>query len=128
MFWSAIGDILPQAVGVALSPLPIVAVILLLSTPRARSNGVSFLVGWLLGVVALAGVVILSSSGADRPDSMPSDVTAVVQTAIGVLFMVLAWREWGTASKRIRNSPPGWERSTGSSPGGPFSSAERWQP
>jgi hypothetical protein len=30
---------LPSAVGVALSPVPIIAVILMLGTPRARSNG-----------------------------------------------------------------------------------------
>jgi hypothetical protein len=35
----AIGDLLPSAVGVALSPIPIIAVILILATPRARSNG-----------------------------------------------------------------------------------------
>jgi hypothetical protein len=35
----AIGDLLPSAVGVAISPVPIIAVILMLGTPRARSNG-----------------------------------------------------------------------------------------
>src|SRR5688572_20394190 len=35
----AIGDLLPSAVGVALSPIPIIAVILILATPKARSNG-----------------------------------------------------------------------------------------
>jgi hypothetical protein len=34
----AIGEILPLAVGVALSPVPIIAIILMLGTPRARSN------------------------------------------------------------------------------------------
>jgi hypothetical protein len=32
----AIGQPLPLAVGVALSPVPIIAVVLLLTTPRAR--------------------------------------------------------------------------------------------
>ncbi len=35
----AIGQALPFAVGVALSPVPIIAVILMLVTPRARANG-----------------------------------------------------------------------------------------
>jgi hypothetical protein len=35
----AIGDILPMAVGVAISPAPIIAIVLMLGTPRARSNG-----------------------------------------------------------------------------------------
>ena len=36
---SVIGDILPQAIGVAISPVPIIAVILMLFSKRARSNG-----------------------------------------------------------------------------------------
>jgi len=34
----AIGDFLPSAVGVAISPLPIVAVVLMLVTPRGRAG------------------------------------------------------------------------------------------
>ena len=40
-----IGDFLPAAVAVALSPIPIVAVVLMLGTPRARSNGPAFALG-----------------------------------------------------------------------------------
>ena len=35
----AIGQSLPLAIGVALSPIPIIAVVLMLTTPRARANG-----------------------------------------------------------------------------------------
>jgi hypothetical protein len=44
----AIGQSLPLAIGVALSPIPIIAVVLMLTTPRARSNGPAFVVGWLV--------------------------------------------------------------------------------
>jgi threonine/homoserine/homoserine lactone efflux protein len=53
---AAIGDVLGLAAGVAVSPLPIVAMILVLATPRGRANGLLFGVGWLkllLGVLAL---------------------------------------------------------------------------
>ena len=43
----AIGQVLPMAVGVALSPIPIIAVVLMLVTPRAKVNGPMFIVGWL---------------------------------------------------------------------------------
>jgi hypothetical protein len=46
----AIGQVLSLGVGVALSPVPIIAVVLLLGTPRARINGPAFLVGWILGL------------------------------------------------------------------------------
>src|SRR5262245_20310876 len=38
MLVHAIGDLLPSAIGVALSPLPIITVILMLGTPKARSG------------------------------------------------------------------------------------------
>jgi hypothetical protein len=46
----AIGQLLPFAVGVGLSPIPIIAVVLMLATPRARVNGPAFLPGWLATV------------------------------------------------------------------------------
>jgi hypothetical protein len=53
---AAIGEVLGLAAGVAVSPLPIVAMILLLGTPRGRADGIMFGAGWLkllLGVLAL---------------------------------------------------------------------------
>jgi len=41
----AIGQILPLAVGVALSPVPIIAVALMLMSQRARLNGPLFVIG-----------------------------------------------------------------------------------
>ena len=43
----AIGGSLPLAVGIALSPIPIIAVVLMLTSPRARVNGPAFVLGWL---------------------------------------------------------------------------------
>jgi hypothetical protein len=41
----AIGSAPPWALGVALSPIPIVAVVLMLNTPRGKINGLLFVVG-----------------------------------------------------------------------------------
>jgi hypothetical protein len=41
---TAIGQILPLAVGVALSPVPIIAVALMLLSQRARLNGPVFVI------------------------------------------------------------------------------------
>jgi hypothetical protein len=46
----AIGQSLPLAIGVALSPIPIIAVVLMLTTPRARADGPAFVLGWLVGL------------------------------------------------------------------------------
>jgi hypothetical protein len=49
MIGQAIGQALPFAVGVALSPVPIIAAVLMLSIPKGSVNGLAFLTGWVVG-------------------------------------------------------------------------------
>ena len=65
----AIGQVLSFGVGVALSPVPIIAVVLMLGTPRARSNGPAFIAGWMLGLAVVGTIVLVASSGADASES-----------------------------------------------------------
>jgi hypothetical protein len=58
----AIGGSLPLAVGIALSPIPIIAVVLMLSSRRAKVNGPAFVLGWLIGL-GIVGVIVLSLAG-----------------------------------------------------------------
>jgi Sap, sulfolipid-1-addressing protein len=60
----AIGQVISFSVGVALSPVPIIAVVLMLATPKGRVNGPSFLIGWIAGLAVLGTIVRLISSGA----------------------------------------------------------------
>ena len=70
----AIGDTLPLAIGVALSPVPIIAIVLMLGTPRARSNGPAFALGWIAGLTVVGGVVLaLASDNAQADDGSPED-------------------------------------------------------
>jgi len=55
----AIGQMLPFAVGVLLSPMPVVALVLMLVTPKAKANGLAFLLGWVLGLAVVGGLVLL---------------------------------------------------------------------
>ncbi|MFF2230846.1 GAP family protein [Streptomyces anulatus] len=80
----AIGHMLTSAVGIAISPLPLIAVILMLATPQGRTNGFAFTGGWVLALTA----VILAGSGAGaagadasrvpppRPEARPSSAWA----------------------------------------------------
>ena len=77
----AIGDILPSAIGVALSPVPIIAVILMLGTPKARSNGPAFAVGWIAGLVIVSVIVLLVAGDADEADAGSSTAVDVVKLA-----------------------------------------------
>jgi threonine/homoserine/homoserine lactone efflux protein len=95
----AIGDLLPSAIGVAISPVPIIAIILMLGTPKARSNGVAFAVGWILALVIVSVIVLLVASDADDADSGTSTTVAVVMLLLGLLFLVMAWKQWQSRPK-----------------------------
>ncbi len=90
MLSHAIGGLLPSAIGVALSPIPIIAVILMLGTPRARSNGIAFALGWVAGLVVVSVVVLVVAHGADTPDSSSSDGVRWGTLVVGVLFLLMA--------------------------------------
>jgi len=92
---SAISDILPQAIGVAISPVPIIAVILMLFSKRARTNGLSFMLGWIitLGMVGSL-VLLLSNAGKISAGGTPSTLAYVIKLVLGLLFLFLAYRNW----------------------------------
>ncbi len=93
---SAIGEILPVAIGIALSPLPIVAVILMLFTPRARANGLAFLAGWTGGLLVVGGILLVLSDATDAAsdDGGESTLSGVVKLLLGVGLVLLAVRSW----------------------------------
>ena len=87
---SVLGEILPVAIGIALSPLPIVAVILMLFTKKARTNSLAFLGGWLLGL-GIVGFIVLALVNAGRVtlgDETESLVSGVIKLLLG-LFLLL---------------------------------------
>jgi threonine/homoserine/homoserine lactone efflux protein len=98
MLGPTIGDLLPSAVGVALSPLPIVAVILMLATPKGRTNGPAFAAGWVLGLVVVLVLVLLVAGGADSSGSTRTGVDWL-KLLLGVLLVGVAWKQWQSRPK-----------------------------
>ena len=122
----AIGDLLPSAVGVALSPVPIIAVILMLGTPKARSNGPAFAVGWVIGLIVVSVIVLLLASDADDTDSGTSTAVDVIKLLIGVLFLLMAVKQWQAPSEGGRgggDAEVDGRRSTASPPASRSASA-----
>jgi hypothetical protein len=91
----AIGQLLPFAVGVAVSPMPIVAVVLMLVTPRARTNGPAFLAGWIAGV-GVGGAILLAIAGPANAndDGEPADWTHWLKLLLGLGLVLVAARQW----------------------------------
>ena len=91
----AIGQVLPLAVGVALSPIPIIGVVLMLGTPRARANGPAFILGWVIGLAVVGTIVLLVSSGANAEEGgEPADWVSIVKLILGLLLLLVALKQW----------------------------------
>lgn len=106
----AVGQVLPLAVGVALSPLPIVAVVLMLVTPRAPANGPAFVAGWLGGLVVLGAILLAIASGGDANDKgQPATWVSVVELVLGVLLLLLSLKQWRARPHEGEEAPvPKW--------------------
>ena len=93
---SAFGHILPLAVGVALSPLAIVAVLLMLFGQGGRAAGSAFLAGWVAGLLVVGGVALALSDAAEAAGGGGDESTfaGMMKLALGVLLLLLAARSW----------------------------------
>jgi threonine/homoserine/homoserine lactone efflux protein len=91
-----VGDLLPLAVGVAVSPVPIIATILMLLAPQARGTSLGFLLGWVIGIVVATTVfvVVASTAGLDDGSSDSSATSSWIKVVLGVLLLLVAVRQW----------------------------------
>lgn len=109
---NAVGDILPLALGVAISPIPIIAVILMLLSPRARTNGPAFLFGWLAGLAAVSiAVTALSGSAGLGSGGGGSATGSLIKMLLGLLLVGLSVRDFRNRPRPGEPPPlPGWMR------------------
>lgn len=89
----AIGSSLGFAVGIAISPIPVAAVILMLFSQRARSNSLAFLVAWSAGIAVVA-TIVTNIPGLEADDSGPSTTSGWVKLVLGALLLVAGIRQW----------------------------------
>ncbi|MGQ3675837.1 GAP family protein [Xanthobacter sp. TB0139] len=86
-------DVFTHGLGVAISPLVIIALVMILLSPRAKENGIAFLAGWLFGLGALGGVIFMIG-GLSGMGHRPVIHGALALT-FGLLLFALALRSWG---------------------------------
>jgi Sap, sulfolipid-1-addressing protein len=105
----ALGQILPMAVVVALSPMPIIAVVLMLVSAKARVNGPMFVVGWLLGMIIVGGIVLLVAGPEASDNGEPASWVAYIELVLGALLLLLAIKQWrGRPADGVEPEMPKW--------------------
>ena len=104
-----LGETLPLAVGIALSPLPILAVVLLLVSPNRGSAGAAFLAGRLMGVLLVVGLFAVMSDVIERSSSDASPFVAVTRIIVGAALAFLAVGKWSRRPAPDEEPAlPGW--------------------
>src|SRR5690349_22666093 len=95
-----IGEILPLAVGVAISPITISAAILMLFSAHAGSTGTGLLIGWVVGIV-VATTLFTVLSGSLGASDQPAGVSWA-KVGLGAVLVMAGLRQW-----RGRNATKG---------------------
>lgn len=100
-----VGTLLPTAVAVTLSPLPVAAVVMLLVSAHGHRPAVAFAWGWVVGLVV--GVLVLAAAAEvlPAPDAAGHDpVSGVLTIGAGVVLLLLAAWQW--ARRRLPDGTP----------------------
>jgi Sap, sulfolipid-1-addressing protein len=95
MFAGSLGSLLPLAIGIAISPIPIIACILMLFSVRARVNGPAFLIGWVAGITLVTLLVfrLSDATGATDEASGPS-LGDILILLLGLGAIALGVKQW----------------------------------
>ncbi|MEU8778066.1 GAP family protein [Streptomyces sp. NPDC048606] len=101
-----IGEVLPLALVIAVSPFTLIPAVFMQFTPRARPTGGAFLAGWIIGVAVPAVLCaaltsVLGFASHDRP------WTAWARIGLGLCLVALGIRQWLV---RHGKAAPGWMR------------------
>ena len=99
-------------VAVALDPLPLTAFLVVLPSKRGVRNGAAFLFGWLVSLaVVVTATVLATGNNPPKPDTAPSYGALAVRTAIGVVLVAAAIRQWRkTRRPKPPKKPPKWQQ------------------
>ncbi|NJI61292.1 MULTISPECIES: GAP family protein [Microbacterium] len=104
---AVLADLLTLGVAVAISPLSIVAVILMATSGKGRTNGTAFILGCYAWGILFVGVLVLigRAAGAEDPDSGPHITIDVIEIVLGAGLLVLALLQW---RGRSSHETPKW--------------------
>jgi hypothetical protein len=96
---AVVGEVLPLAIGVAVSPIPVIAAILMLFSARAASSSTGFLLGWGR----------LSVTTATRPSATWSRSTGASVPVTKVDVSLTGEGDWCPAQLEPPKGPYQWQ-------------------
>ncbi|MGB7961965.1 MAG: GAP family protein [Propionicimonas sp.] len=104
-----VADVMLLSLGVAFSPVPIIAVVALLLSHRPRSAGLGFAGGWLAGIVAAVSAATVFARNSERLGVDPlQHAVALIGTVLGVVFVALGVVVWLRRPSGAQVGHPPW--------------------
>ncbi len=106
--WAAVlGQLIPLALVVAMSPLTIIpAIVLVLQSARARPTGLAFLAGWLVGLAATTTVFVQVPRLLDAINRPAPAWAAWMRIAVGIALVAFGVWRWLTRHQVTKQ--PAW--------------------
>ncbi|MFF1878930.1 GAP family protein [Leifsonia sp. NPDC058230] len=112
--WATLGEILPIAVGVAFSSVPIMATILILLSPNGRRSSIAFMVGFVIGLaVVVLAFTLLAFLIPSAPPRRSQVAIGTVMIVIGLALVVLAIVVWRRSAGKPSADLPKWLSNVG---------------
>jgi hypothetical protein len=110
---AAIGLLLPIAIAMAISIVPIMATVVLLLAPNRDRTAVPFLIGWVGGLMLVVTLCTLGAQLVPLPKFglRPNTAVALWEMAIGLALIVLAVVSWRRSRHAEHTELPSWLRS-----------------
>lgn len=89
---NALSEMLPLAVAIAVSPVPILAVVFMLVTGEGRGNALGLLGGWAFAIATVCAAVALLGIAEPSQDGTGVAIGQLVLAAVLVVVIVVEWR------------------------------------
>lgn len=119
--WELAGQLLPEMVGLAVTPAAVVACLLLLGSSHPYRNVLALAAPFLAVYGVLSVAALAAGRAADAASDEPSPVRGWLSIAVGVIFLVVAVMSWlrprlrsaagaraAGATHRAAMEEPGW--------------------
>ncbi|GAA1994633.1 GAP family protein [Microbacterium pumilum] len=106
----AIGHILPIALAVAISSVPIMVTILILLSPNRARSAPLFMIGWVIGLILVVSVCTLVAEliPTARSPRRPDTAIGIVEIIVGLAMIVLAVVSWLRSRRAETPAVPKW--------------------
>lgn len=106
----ALGHVLPIALAVAISSVPIMATILILLSPKRSQSALPFLIGWVLGMVVVVTLCTLGAQAIPSPRSSrrPDTAIGIAEIVVGLAVVVIGVVAWIRVRRHPTDAMPKW--------------------